>query len=272
MISDSPGLRFVDYAYYLRLARFRFREPWTDLRSSLAGYALFAFFVLLLTEVWERFLAPTSTFTKGEIILYIGTTEALFMTFLRGKLIVGGMEDFAVFLAKPRSWLGREVCGNIGTALGGRLAYLATLLAMLPILIIAGVGFETNIAAYLGRVAIFLLLLALPQALLSTFLTSLRLSFPQTDYFILPFSKLFLAFGGVFAPLSDFGEPLRSLFLRLPGSDLFFQPAYFALRGEFYRMSPSEWALRFAAINLALYALVRVAFRYGKRNFQAWGG
>jgi hypothetical protein len=258
--------------YYFRLAAFRFREPWTDLRASLASYALFAFFVILLTEVWQRFQSGHSLFAKGEIVLYVGVTETLFMTFLRMKNIQTGMEDFAIFLAKPRSWIGREFFGNIGSALGARLAYVATLLLLTFAVELYGIHIPVALPGFLLRLAFLLVFLAVPQALLTALLSSFKLSFPQTDYFVLPFSKLFLSFGGVFAPLSDFGEPLRSIFLRLPGSDLFFQPAYFAVRGECYSMSVGTWILRVLVIDAALFVALLIAFRRGKRNFQAWGG
>ena len=210
--------------YYARFAAFRFREPWSDLRASLAGYVLFAFFVLLLTQVWDRFQSAHSTFTKGEIVLYIGVTETFFMTFLRLRNIQGGMEDFAIFLAKPRSWIGREFFGNVGAAFGQRLGYLAALLLLLPLVNIFVAPIAASMVGFAFRVAFLLVFLAVPQALLTALFSAFRLSFPQTDYFILPFSKLFLSFGGVFAPLSDFGEPIRSIFSVSRDRISFFKP------------------------------------------------
>lgn len=257
-----------DPKYYFRFAWFRLKEPWTDVLSNIAGYALYAFFMIILAEVWQRFQAATSSFVKSEVILYIGVTEMFYMTFLRKVNIVGGMEDFAVFLAKPRSWIGREFFGNVGAALGQRLAFLAVLV-LLAVFVGALPG---NPIPFLARILFLLVALAPSQALLTALFSSFRLSFPQTDYFILPFGKLFLSFGGVFAPLSDFGEPYRSTFLRLPGSDLFFQAGHFAVKGEFYQMTLTTWIVHILAINAVLFLLLIFFFRMGKRRFQAWGG
>jgi len=262
----------ASFPYYARFATFRFREPWSDLRSSIASYALFGFFIILLTEVWERFQTGTSHFAKGEIILYIGVTEAFYMTFLRLRYIQGGMEDFAIFLAKPRSWIGREFFGNVGGALGSRLAHLLVLALMVPFVHAFLTPVPTELGGFFARVTFLLLFLAVPQALLTSLFSALRLSFPQTDYFVLPFGKLFLSFGGVFAPLSDFAEPIRSIFLRLPGSDLFFQAAHFAVKGEPYGMTFGTWIARVLLIDAVLFIALLVAFRRGKKNFQAWGG
>ncbi len=261
-----------NFSYYLRFARFRFKEPWTDFRSSIPAYVLFAFFVILLTEVWERFQSGTSSFRKSEVLLYVGVTETFFMTFLRPKNIQTGMEDFAIYLAKPRSWIGREFFGNLGATFGTRLFYLATLAVLIPVLSLVTGPFTTNLGGFFARVTFLLFFLAVPQALITVLFSSFKLSFPQTDYFILPFGKLFLSFGGVFAPLSDFGEPLKSIFLKLPGSDLFFQAAHFAVKGTPYGMSFEEWFLRVCVIDLILAVFVLLAFRMGKRRFQAWGG
>lgn len=254
--------------YYVRLAYFRMREPFTDFRATGITYLLYCFFIWLLSRVWLKFNGGTSDFTYAEVFFYIGVTEMLFMSFLNARLITTGSEDFSLFLARPRSWMGRELAANIGSALGRRLLFCASLATLALLLQLAPEG----LPGVAGRIAILLAVLAIPQALIATLFSALRLSFPQTDYFILPFGKLFLSLGGVFGPLSDYGEPWRSLFLNLPGSDLFFQPAYFAVHGHFYRTNAVDWALRQVLIDSVLFALLWIFYRRGRRNFQAWGG
>ena len=263
-----PKSLHAELRYYWKLLLFRLREPFTDFRSTGITYSLYCFFVWLLSLVWIKFNSGASQFTLGQVFLYIGVTEMLFMSFLNLKQITGSTEDFVLFLARPRSWLAREIVGNIGTALGKRILFTLSLFALAYLL---GRGPEDGLLLF-GRLAVLWLVLALPQALLATLFSSLRLSYPQTDYFVFPFSKLFLALGGVFGPLSDYGEPWRGIFLQLPGADLFFQPAYFAVNGHLYETSIGSWLLRLCLIDFALFALVLFFYRQGRAYCQAWGG
>lgn len=192
----------------------------------------------------------------------------LFMSFLNTRQISSGSEDFSLFLARPRSWLGREVTANIGTAFGKRLLFFLSLVIFASILQIA----PEDPTGFVARSAFLIVVLALPQALIATLFSTLRLSYPQTDYFILPFSKLFLSLGGVFGPLSDYGEPWRKIFLLLPGSDLFFQPAFFAVHGAFYETTFTAWLMRQVIIDSVLIVVLFYFYQKGRKTFQAWGG
>lgn len=258
----------AEFRYYYLLLIFRMKEPFTDFRATGITYTLYCFFIWPLSNVWLRFNSQNSHFTYTPVFLYVGVTELLFMSFLNIRLISSGSEDFALFLARPRSWVGREVVANIGTSLGKRILFSLSLLTFSFVL---GAHPE-NIFGFTGRVILLLVLLALPQALLATLFSTLRLSYPQTDYFVLPFSKLFLALGGVFGPLSDYGEPWRQIFLKLPGADLFFQPAFFAVHGYFYETNFLDWIVRLVAINVVLFSILLFYYRKGRLNFQAWGG
>jgi hypothetical protein len=254
--------------YYYHLFVFRLREPFTDFRATGITYTLYCFFVWLLAQVWLKFNLQSGSFTYAHVLLYIGVTEMLFMSFLNLRLIMSGSEDFALFLARPRSWIGREVIGNMGTAFGKRLLFCLSLLVFSACL----GALPEDLFGFSARIALLLILLAVPQALLMTLFSTLRLSYPQTDYFVFPFSKLFLALGGVFGPLSDYGEPWRSVFLHLPGSDLFFQPAYFAVHGQFYQTEFAPWLLRVFAFSAVLLFGVIYFYRTGRKTYQAWGG
>jgi hypothetical protein len=254
--------------YYCLFAWFRLREPFTDFKATGVLYILYCFFIWILSHVWLKYNVSTENFNYKTVFLYVGVTEMLFMSFLITRNITSGSEDFALFLARPRSWLGREIAANIGQALGRRLLFAASLVVFSFILGVHPISYP----AFLVRIFALLLLLALPQALISALFSSLRLSYPQTDYFILPFGKLFLALGGVFGPLSDYGQPWREIFLQLPGSDLFFQPAYFAVHGHFFMTDASHWLMRLGIIQLVLFLLLFSFYRRGRHLYQAWGG
>lgn len=254
--------------FYLALARFRAEENFSDLWATGIMYSLYCFFIWLLSNVWFRFKMQSSEFTYNTVFYYIGVTEALFMSFLSVRAIKTGTEDFALFLVRPRSWMGREVVGNIGANFGKRFMFFLSLSVFAFAL---GVE-QPDLSGFSLRILFLVLILALPQALLSSTFSALRLSYPQTEYFVLPFSKLFLSLGGVFGPLSDYGEPWRSWLLNLPGSDLFFQPAYFAVFGRFYQMSVNEWLMRILVINIVLLILLNFFYLRGRKVYQAWGG
>ncbi len=190
------------------------------------------------------------------------------MTFLRTKLIRDGTEDFSLSLARPRSWIGRELFSYMGGAFGGRLAFLLVLI----LLAVLTRRQPADWWSFFARVFVILIVLAPCQALFVAVFSSLRLSFPQTDYFVLPVSKVFLALGGVFGPLSDYGSPYREIFLQLPGSDLFFQPAHYVLFGYFFEISFVEWLLRIGAFCLVMLLMLLLALHMGKSRFQSWGG
>jgi hypothetical protein len=264
----APFSLAAEFRYYRHLLFFRLQEPFTDFKATGITYALYCFFIWLLSHVWLKFNHEGSDFTYSTVFLYIGFTEMLFMSFLSMRSITSGSEDFSLFLARPRSWIGREITANIGANLGKRCLFFLSLIAFALLL-----GVMRSIPLdFVIRFLFLLGVLAIPQALLATLFSTLRLSFPQTDYFVLPFTKLFLALGGVFGPLSDYGEPWRSYFMYLPGADLFFQPAYFAVHGKFYESSMSIWLLRQALIDIVLFSILLFFYQRGRKNFQAWGG
>lgn len=258
----------LEIRYYFLLMSFSLRENYTDLRATGVTYFLFCFFIWLLSLVWVKFHPQSSHFSHAQVFLYLGVTEMLFMSFLSKKMILRGTEDFSLFLARPRSWLAREICSNIGNCLGKRIMYSLFLLAFSFLL---GAS-PANKMEFIGRIIELILLLAIPQALLVTLFSAFRLSYTQTDYFILPFSKLFLALGVVFGPLSDFADPWKKIFLQLPGSDLFFQPAFYAVHGHFYQTTGNMWLFRLLLIDSVLILLLLLFYKRGRKLFQAWGG
>lgn len=92
----------MELRYYFIIAWFRFRENFTDLRATFIVYLLYAFFTWLLSNIWVKYNSLASHFRHEDIILYVGITELLFMSFLNGKAIRQSTEDFALSLARPR--------------------------------------------------------------------------------------------------------------------------------------------------------------------------
>ena len=95
---------------------------------------------------------------------------------------------------------------------------------------------------------------------------------PETRYLVLPITKIFLALGGVFGPLADYGEPGKSIFLQLPASDLFFQVGHFCVKGEFYQISTLEWFLRIAFWIIVFFILNLAFFNFARKRHQSFGG
>lgn len=254
--------------FHLRNASFAFRESWTNLANGLLGFLLFPVFMFILAHMWLKFNSHLGNYNYKEMLAYIGVTEVLFMTFLRTANIMSASGDFSLSLARPRSWLVTQGSALFGKTLGSRLV-MTTLLFVL--LLLFGIGFETSLTTVL-RLTVLLIPLGIMQVLYSLLFSCAQVRWEMTNYLTLPFSKLFLVFGGVFAPVSDFSDPARAILLSLPPSDLFFQPAYFAVKGVFYGMSAWEWMLRLLVQTIALMLLNVWFFKNSRKYHQSFGG
>lgn len=254
--------------FYLRYAGFQLRERFTDLLGAVAYLALYPFFIWLLTQMWGRFNADQGHYTREQIFVYIAITELLFMTFLRSPFMQRTAADFSIALSRPRSWLMLTFVGQLGATLGARLVYSLTAMLLLPFF---GVPFEDVFAAF-GRLALLIPILGIVESLMASVLASAQLLWHETRYLVLPITKIFLALGGVFGPLADYGEPGRSIFLKLPASDFFFQVGHFCVQGEFYRMSSLEWTIRVLFWIAVFGAWNRFFFRFAKSRHQSFGG
>jgi hypothetical protein len=254
--------------FYLKYAFFQLREKFRDFGSAIGYILLYPFFVWILVHVWLRFNSYQGQYTKDEIYTYVSITELLFITFLRSTFMQRSNADFSITLARPRSWLALTFFGQIGSTLGGRLIYAATALGML---FLFNVPTELSSKAFC-RLLILLPLISVVEALMASLLASAQLLWAETRYLVLPFTKIFLALGGVFAPLADYGEPGRSIFLKLPASDLFFQVGHYCLRGEFYNISSLNWFLRMLGWIVFLFFLNKWAHQFARRRHQSFGG
>lgn len=254
--------------FYFRYSWFQLRERFTDVASSVAYLALYPFFIWLLTHIWIRFNASQGHYTRDEVTIYIAITELLFMTFLRSPFMQRSNADFSITLSRPRSWLALTFAGQFGATLGGRSLYC---LVAFPILLLLGVS-PSFAAMGLLRLILLLPLLGLVEAVMASILASTQVLWHETRYLILPLTKIFLALGGVFAPLVDYGEPGRSIFLKLPPSDFFFQAAHFCVKGEFYEISGLGWMLRMSLWTAVFLIWNRVFFDFARQRHQSFGG
>ncbi len=254
--------------FHFRNARFSFRESWTNLVNGMMGFLLFPLFMFVLAKMWEKFNGHIGNYTYKEMLAYIGVTEILFLTFLRSGNISQASADFSLSLARPRSWLAMQFSSLFGKTLGSRLV-LTSLYFFLLLIFGVDLGVAVQI---LMRFLLLLLPLGVLQAFYSLLFSSAHVRWEMTSYLTLPFSKLFLIFGGVFAPVSDFSEPARSFLLKLPPSDIFFQAGYFAVKGHFYQISTIDWLLRIFLQTLILLTLNIFFFKNSKRHHQSFGG
>ena len=254
--------------FYFKYSFFQLREKFRDFGSAVGFILLYPFFVWILTHIWLKFNSYQGQYTKDEIYTYISITELLFFTFLRSTFIQRSSADFSLTLARPRSWLALTFFGQIGSTLGGRLIYASTAIGMLTLLNIP----SDLITHAFGRLLLLLPLLTIVEALMASVLASAQLLWAETRYLVLPFTKIFLALGGVLAPLADYGEPGRSIFLRLPASDLFFQVGHFCLRGEFFHLTILAWCLRIAAWSCVFLGINIWAHHFARKRHQSFGG
>ena len=82
--------------FHLKHGLFNFSEQFSDLTSGIAGFLLFPFYIWLITKLWEKFNAYQGNYTLQEILLYIGITEILFMTFLSPTSLSRSSADFSL--------------------------------------------------------------------------------------------------------------------------------------------------------------------------------
>lgn len=254
--------------FYLRYGFFQIRERFSDIGQSIAFLLFYPLLILVLTAMWNRFNAYQRNYTSLEISIYIAITELLFLTFLRSAFLHRAQADFSMGLARPRSWLALCFAGQCGSTFGGRLLYS---FCAIPTLLVIGVPASLVMASFL-RLLCFLPLLGIMEALMASILASAQLIWSETRFFVLPITKIFLALGGVFCPLADYGEPWRSVFLQSPASDIFFQVAHFCLKGEFYQLSLEQWLLRTGLWTLLFLVVNILFFHYARKRHQSWGG
>lgn len=254
--------------FYFLFARFGFLEQFSNLANGLAGFLLFPLFMLVLASTWQKFSGHLGNYTFAEVAAYIGVTEVLFMTFLRAVYINRANGDFSLTLARPRSWLLMNGAALFGRCFGNRLVFVALLF---PFALLFGISMEHALLLTL-RLLLFVPILGIIQALYNLLFASAQILWAQVQNLTLPVGKMFLIFGGVFTPLSDFSPSAQKILLELPTSDIFFQVGYFCLRGEFYHLTSTMWLLRITVQIFALLALNLWFYQRAKKYHQGYGG
>lgn len=254
--------------FHYRNALFAFKEQFSNAANGLAGLLLFPFFMLILSKLWEKFNGYQGNYAFKEILAYVGVTEILFMSFLRSANVALAAGDFSISLSRPRSWLMMQGSSLFGRVLGTRLIYVVF---FVPMLLLFGHNLPET-GQIVARLLILLPLLGVVQALYSLVFSCAQVRWELASFLMMPFGKIFLVFGGVFAPLSDFSEGSRNILIRLPPADIFFQPAYFCIRGSFYGMSSWEWLLRVFLQIFVLALVCHFYFRYSRKFHQSIGG
>lgn len=254
--------------FHFKHAWFNILEQFSDLSSGIAGFLLFPFFIWLVSQLWQKFNSYQGNYTLQEVILYVGVTEVLFMTFLRPVSLSRASGDFSLSLARPRSWLITSFSGLFGRCLGSRLVFLAIFVMIMPLL---GVNMR-SVFTVSGRLLLLFPLLGILQGLVGLLFASAQVLWAETSYFVLPVSKVFLTLGGVFGPIIDFGEPGRSILLKLPPADVFFQPAHYCVKGEFFGMSILDWYTRIILMCLILGGVNLLFYRFARKYHQSYGG
>lgn len=267
-IRNSPFSFGRSVRFHLKHGLFNVREQFSDLGSGLVSFLLFPFFIWLCAQVWDRFNAYQGNYTIEEVKQYVGITEILFLTFLRPASLSKASSDFSIALARPRSWMVTSISGLYGRCLGSRLIHVCLFIIFMPLL---GVSFHDTITSAL-RLLLFLPVLGVFQAFINLSFSIAQVMWHETNYFILPVSKIFLALGGVFGPLVDFGEPWRSRLLMLPASDTFFQIGHFCIKGSFYQLTEWTWGIRILVMLFILGSFNFYFYKKAKQHHQSYGG
>lgn len=258
----SPG------RYYRSLAFFSLREEFSDRGGAVASLLLFPVAVVVLGAVWTRYGGGT-LLTQGEVFCYLAMTELLFLTMLRSALMGRAARDFSLGLARPRSWLGTTVTVLLVRCVGQRVLYLLTFTLLMPALGYAEWGAAAKMAA---RMLALLPLVSLTEALFSTVFAIAQSLWHRVESMKFLAGKLFLIFGGVVFPLAEVRPPWRDFLLAQPFADAIFQPAWFAVKGEFHGMGTWEWLARISLFHAALLGIVLAGYAAARRHHQSIGG
>lgn len=255
--------------FYSKYSFFHVLEQFEGMTSTLAFYLTFPFYVWVLTWMWNYFNSYQGNFSRSEVITYVAVTELLFFSFLRpGRFGGKAQSDFSIALARPRHWLGMTFSSLFAQILTNRLLYCAIALLLIP-----PVGATLRgVVDAVGRLLVLLPLVTIIAVLVTCLFVSAKLFWEQTEHFVLPMGKIFLALGGVVGPLADFTEPWRSLLVALPSSDWFFQVGYFCVKGHFFGLTFLEWTLRISLQIVALFSLNVFFYLVAKRHHQSYGG
>ena len=143
LVSDSKF--YHKNFFYLKNSIFGFMEEWSSISHALAQCLLYPFFVWMFARLWAGLSESHNTFNFSELLIYIGLTEIIFLTSLRGPLVDIAVTDFSITLTKPRCWPIYVGSLIFGRQLGRRLILLVIFLLLMPIF--SGNTYLTEVSA-----------------------------------------------------------------------------------------------------------------------------
>lgn len=254
--------------FYSKFFLFSIREEQSSISGIIGGLFLYPIFIWIFSKLWLGLNHNLTTLGVESLFAYIGLTEILFMTILREPLIDRAGSDFSLSFIRPRSWPIYTIISIYSRTLSRRMLYLILYIIIMPTFI--GDYFLSSKSAW--RFVIFLPFITILDTLYSFLLTNLQIRFYSIKNFRVLFGKLFLIFGGVLAPLSDIPGRWNLIFLNTPFSDLIFQPCYFAIKGDFYKLSMFQWMTRVLLQLGCLIGLSAWVYRSSRKYYHNFGG
>jgi hypothetical protein len=123
-----------------------------------------------------------------------------------------------------------------------------------------------------GRILLLLPLISLVEPLVTGILSLAEVKWLNIETLRFLVGKFFLVVGGTIFPIAEVREPYRSWLLKLPFSDVVFQPAWFAVTGEFYQVSAIKWLMNLIVFFVILFSVNILFYRYVKTSYAAYGG
>ena len=254
--------------FYIKNCTVGFLEEWSSLANAIAQCLLYPFFVWMFAKLWYSLNEAQSAFTLSELFIYLGLTEIIFLTTLRGPLVDEAVFGFETTLTKPRIWLLYVSSLIFGRQLGRRLVLLLIFLLLLPIL-------SGNLRLSLISASRFLLilpLLCIIETIYSSIFVCLQICFFEIKYFRLAFTKIILVFGGVFTPLNELTYSWKKILINSPISDIVFQPCYYCLKGQFYQITTEYWLVRISIQIIISFILLQLLYLHTRWHFRCYGG
>lgn len=253
--------------FYWSQSLFGLREEWSNIWAGFFSYIMFPVYVLILAHMWLRYRTVDNGMPVGEMLTYVGMAEAILMTTLNSLPMDVASGDFSYALARPRSWFEYYSSLILGRNIGRRLIYVAiTLVTLTPF-----VGFAP-LAIASARLVLLIPVLALVEVALCFLWLLLQILFSNVSYFRWATIKLLMVVGGVFVPLNELTSSWRGVLLNSPPADFIFQPAYFAVHGQFYDLSVTGWLTRIGVELLLMVLFLFVVFKYARHRQQVFGG
>lgn len=245
-----------------------FIEEWSNIFNLLAQCISYPLFVWIFAKLWVNLTGYNGTFSFDELVIYIGLTQIIFLTTLRGPMVDISDYEFLMTLTKPRYWPGYIGSLIFSKRLGRRFILLLIFLIFIPMIIS---NYRLSfISAF--RFITFLPLLCIFEMFYTFLIVCAQINYLELKYFRMTLTKVIMICGGVITPLCDIGHSLSSIFIKLPIADIIFQPCYFCLKGNFYKITSEEWLTHIIVQFIFLVILSQIVYMITIKNHQCYGG